>query len=301
MHAGVTIDTTWGTLPLTVQFSGWCDLPVEDWSWTLGDGTTEYTQDVSHTFDVPGTYDVTLKVVVAAGDTLVRQERRLVSILADTVWAEQVTMLSDDAVEVTIGATNHAYLNELTIPIEFAGDMDIDPLAVTWATAGCRTEGFGILQVAFNPAGSQVTLRLQSDGASALPPGSGAILKLTFELPGNISSGDINPITVHGYSSYVPSFEALFGSYEPEAVDGSITFLGCCLGMTGNIDGDLEQEINISDLIHLVTFMFQAGPEPPCMEEADVNGDGTVSPNIADLIDLVSFMFQDGPDPADCL
>jgi hypothetical protein len=34
--------------------------------------------------------------------------------------------------------------------------------------------------------------------------------------------------------------------------------------------------------------------------ETDVNGDGTCTPDIADLIYLVTYMFQDGPDLVPC-
>ena len=74
----------------------------------------------------------------------------------------------------------------------------------------------------------------------------------------------------------------------------------CCMGpMRGNIDMDPNDEITIADLIYMVTYMFQEGPEPPCMEEADIDGNG-VGPDIADLIHLVNYMFQEGPPPAMC-
>ncbi len=74
---------------------------------------------------------------------------------------------------------------------------------------------------------------------------------------------------------------------------------GSCCQIRGNIDSDGLGEINIADLIYLVAFMFQDGPEPACISEADINGDGS-DPNIADLIHLVGFMFQEGPAPAVC-
>jgi hypothetical protein len=52
---------------------------------------------------------------------------------------------------------------------------------------------------------------------------------------------------------------------------------------------------NIADLIYLVTYMFQDGPEPPIMESTDADGNDE-GPDIADLIYLVTYMFQDGPD-----
>ncbi len=75
----------------------------------------------------------------------------------------------------------------------------------------------------------------------------------------------------------------------------------CCIGIRGNVDNDSSDVIDISDLVHLVDFMFNGGPEPECMEEADINGDGGSTPiDIADLVHLVDYMFNEGPPPADC-
>jgi len=62
--------------------------------------------------------------------------------------------------------------------------------------------------------------------------------------------------------------------------------------------GDLDHnhDVDIADLIFLVTFMFQEGQEPNPHFTADINGDCT-GPDIADLIHLVSYMFQSGPEP----
>ncbi len=69
------------------------------------------------------------------------------------------------------------------------------------------------------------------------------------------------------------------------------------IGRCGDVDDNGEGP-NIADLIYLVTFMFQNGPEPPDMTPCDVNSSGG-DPDIADLIALVSYMFQDGP-PLNC-
>jgi hypothetical protein len=72
-----------------------------------------------------------------------------------------------------------------------------------------------------------------------------------------------------------------------------------CIGMRGNVDGDMLDEITISDLVYLVDFMFSDGPPPPNWNEADINGDGT-GPDISDLVHLVDYMFAGGPPPAEC-
>ena len=71
--------------------------------------------------------------------------------------------------------------------------------------------------------------------------------------------------------------------------------------MSKYINHNGEPDPDIADLIFMVSYMFQEGPEPPCKEEADINGDGLAEPDIADLIALVSFMFQNGTSPTQCL
>ncbi|HOP06438.1 MAG TPA: M14 family zinc carboxypeptidase [candidate division Zixibacteria bacterium] len=73
----------------------------------------------------------------------------------------------------------------------------------------------------------------------------------------------------------------------------------CCVGQTGNINGDAAGSIDITDLVYLVQYMFSGGPVVGCPISADVNGDNSIA-DITDLVDLVSYMFQDGPPPVDC-
>ena len=46
--------------------------------------------------------------------------------------------------------------------------------------------------------------------------------------------------------------------------------------------------------------MFQQGPEPSCMLEADVNASGSDLIAIDDLVYLIDYMFNSGPEPPDC-
>ncbi|MBU8932633.1 MAG: hypothetical protein KOO62_01370, partial [candidate division Zixibacteria bacterium] len=75
---------------------------------------------------------------------------------------------------------------------------------------------------------------------------------------------------------------------------------GCCNGdgLRGNVDYELPDEINIADLTYLVSYLFTGGPEPPCVEESDIDGNGEI--NIADLTYLVSYLFTGGPPPIVC-
>ena len=86
-----------------------------------------------------------------------------------------------------------------------------------------------------------------------------------------------------------------------------ITQSGCCVGIRGNIDGSSETPptdngIDISDLVYFVEYSFftPPGPEPVCLDEADVDGSGEI--DIEDIVYMVEFMFYtpSGPEPVEC-
>jgi hypothetical protein len=76
---------------------------------------------------------------------------------------------------------------------------------------------------------------------------------------------------------------------------------GCC-DIRGDINHNGSQP-DVSDLVYLVTYMFDGGSPPVCEDpvgsgyypEADINSDGSI-PNISDLVDLVTYMFMGCPD-----
>jgi hypothetical protein len=63
----------------------------------------------------------------------------------------------------------------------------------------------------------------------------------------------------------------------------------------GDIDGSGAGP-DIADLVYLVDYMFNGGPEPPAMTAANVDGEDGL--DIADLVYLVDFMFNAGPEPS---
>lgn len=77
--------------------------------------------------------------------------------------------------------------------------------------------------------------------------------------------------------------------------------LYCCEGIRGNVDGDENDEIDISDFVYLVDYVFNDGPRPPCVEEADIDASGDKNPiTEADYIYLRNYFFENGPPPPEC-
>ena len=76
----------------------------------------------------------------------------------------------------------------------------------------------------------------------------------------------------------------------------------CCLGDRGNFNGDINDEVDISDVVFLVDYMFNGGDPYPCFEEADIfpNDSPDGSLDISDLVAMIDYMFNNGPAPPPC-
>ncbi|MEA3296624.1 MAG: C10 family peptidase [candidate division Zixibacteria bacterium] len=293
-----TVDTTVDWLPIEVQFTGSSDLEVDSWTYDFGDGDSAFIQSPTHIFDTPGRFDVTLEI--QAGEINRSIERpKLIIAIADTIAAPDVGVAPDSSVEVVIYARNSAPVTEMRIPVVFYGDVNLT--LDTFMTEGCRTDYFEIVQqIHLNP-GYQATFKLQCTNSASAPelaPGVGPILKLLFSAPAQAVPGQSNPLDLSGYSSFQPMFYGSVIDYQPDINSGTILCASCCTGIRGNVDGDELDEITISDLIYLINYMFNEGPELTCWKEADVNA--SLEIEISDLIHLVNYMFNEGYPPLSC-
>lgn len=76
----------------------------------------------------------------------------------------------------------------------------------------------------------------------------------------------------------------------------------CCEGVTGNVDGDANEIVDIGDLTALIAFLFiPPNPVPECLAEANTDGDENGIVDIGDLTSLIAFLFIPPNTPlADC-
>ena len=298
-EVGIEPDAASGWAPLEVAFSGAAYQPVSSWTWDFGDGDSAYVAAPVHVYDAPGVFEARLDVVTSGGDTLAGAMPATVAVLADTLRADTVETWVTSDIESIISITNHVPLNVISIPVQFEGPLDLDPDSVSWSNEGCRTAAMGpAVRTHHDPLNKQMTFTVASE--TALPPGSGPVLKLCFRADSLSAPGDAADILLEGYDElHVPVFSGPYVEYTARAVNGAIVITECCQGMTGNIDGDQGNAIDIADLVWMVNYVFKDGPRPPCMAKTDVNGD-EAGPDIADLVQLVNYMFKDGPAPALC-
>jgi PKD repeat protein len=70
LSGSIDANSTFGAAPLTVGFRSLVSggVPSYQYSWKLGNGSTSFSPDPSHTYELPGTYQVSLQVKDAVGD-----------------------------------------------------------------------------------------------------------------------------------------------------------------------------------------------------------------------------------------
>jgi PKD repeat protein len=293
-------DTTVGWVPLEVDFTASSGLAVDSWTWDFGDGDSASIQNPTHVYDSRGRFDVTLEIE-AEGDVRNVSRPQYIAALADSLNGDSVQVELGEVVEVVISATNTLPLDELEIPVEYDGEIDLALAPDYWSTVGCRTENMDDQEVVhLDPFNKRMTFKLANQAGDDLPAGQGPVLKLYFEIDSPPSVNQATEIALDGYSTREPWFRSDILDYQPALTNPVVAYSSCCTGIRGNVDGDPSDEINISDLVYLSSYMFGGGPEPPCLKEANANGDIFEQVDIEDLVYLVSYMFSGGPAPVVC-
>jgi hypothetical protein len=74
----------------------------------------------------------------------------------------------------------------------------------------------------------------------------------------------------------------------------------CCVGTTGNVNADINDETDISDLTALVNHLFVDLLPLPCPAEANTDGDAEGDVDISDLNALVNHLFLTFDPLPDC-
>ena len=71
-----------------------------------------------------------------------------------------------------------------------------------------------------------------------------------------------------------------------------VTSGNCCVGLSGNVNGDPGDIVDIGDLTALIQYLFIPPNNPPaCDAEANANGDIEGTIDIGDLTALIQYLF----------
>ena len=64
-------------------------------------------------------------------------------------------------------------------------------------------------------------------------------------------------------------------------------------------DVNYTGEVELGDVVYLITYLYKSGPPPYSMTEADVNCSGVVE--LGDVVFLISYLYKNGPVPRCCI
>ena len=156
--AVLTSNTTSGITPLNISFNGSASTDPDGdaltYGWDFGDGTTAFGIAADKTFDVAGTYEVTLTVTDTEG---------LAS--SDTTTIIVTTLGVNVAPVAVISASTTSGLAPLSVSLDASGstDADGDALTYTWSFEdGTTATGVTVSQI-FEVGTSTVTLTVSDE------------------------------------------------------------------------------------------------------------------------------------------
>ena len=76
--------------------------------------------------------------------------------------------------------------------------------------------------------------------------------------------------------------------------EGAVTL--SATGQVGSVTAAADANVNVTDVIHLINYLFKGGPPPqPISACGDVQCDGNV--NVTDAIFMINYLFKGGPPP----
>ncbi len=285
-------DTTFGYVPLTVNFTGQSTKTVNSWDWDFGDGDVSSVQSPSHTYTAPGLFTVGLDIQTTEGPYATTRSQ-FIAAVADTIDGDSSTGAPGSSVRVDIYARNTIPTRQILIPFSWAGPLGLYFDSLT--TTGLRTDYFESKNlIHFDPFGGNATLSLTASTGSSnpdLPSDTGAVVSLYFSIPSDVSSGT-NPIAVGPYETYVPQYVTSRATYSPVAVSGVVSVCA----KAG--DADATGQLSISDVTYLIAYIFQGGPAPSPTSRGDADCNGDI--NISDATFLIAYIFQGGAAPCEC-
>lgn len=119
-------------------------------------------------------------------------------------------------------------------------------------------------------------------------------------VPVPLPAGSVQSVTIDNLSDDLTYYFAIravddAGNWSP--VSNNSSWSNCsCIGMTGNVDGDPYDAVNISDLSDLISYLFLGQGSVACPVEANVDGSPDGNLTVSDLNVLISYLFKASAD-----
>ncbi|MCP4704242.1 MAG: PKD domain-containing protein [candidate division Zixibacteria bacterium] len=284
-YATFNAENRFGEAPVITTFTGISGYDELTWDWDFGDEGTSLEQSPTHTYSIPGVYNVSIQADMEGGSFDDAKEG-YIWVHADTVKIDSVVAEGDSQIRVDISMRNFVPIQILEIPISWDGSFGMTLDSVS--TEGLRTNYLPLVEfTGVYTSERWATVVLNSLTQTDIQPGTGAVASLYFTVPSDISPGD-NPITISSYMQNSLSSITRKGTYQPESVDGNVKIC-----YSGEVDG--KEGVNVLDVVLLINYKYKGGPAPSPLEAGEINGIPPI--NILDIVYLINFIYKDGPAP----
>lgn len=289
--AGFSADVTYGTAPLTVQFTDESTLSTPTWSWDFGDGTGSSEQNPVHEYANPGAFDVSLTIQSPYGELTNLQQSYVVA-LGDTLRFGTDSAFAGQEVVSKVYLTNSQPLNEILLTFL----VPDTPLDITFdsVTFGTRTGYFEKRQyLTYAPGSNKFAINLIADyggGAPLLPPGSGEVARVYWNTDPWAVGGLTNPVDTTLETLQHMQLVSDKVTYVPVVYPGEIKTISVLRG-----DVNYDQKRNLSDVTGIIGYVYLGSSTPVSLATADVNNDHII--NLQDITALIGYIYLGGPPP----
>ena len=293
-----------GQAPLAVRFSDLSSGEIDVWNWDFGDGETSTSPDPVHVYENPGKYTVRLDVIAAGGRTATITKEDFISVqtpdFSMTIPDQIVTpgqkdvwfpVLADHKRPIQgfqVMATydpNFLVFKEYTLDFTKTQTLAPEFLEVnvfpTYVEVGCIFDFVGPFdgRVLGSSNGGRL-INLIFDVQEDAAVGARTVLRMLNNLE---ISRIFNIFTVNGFSVL------------PALGSSTITITDSLTEQFVRGDVDDNGEIQITDGISVLNYLFLGGAVPRCLDAADFDDDGSLV--LTDAISILNFLFLGGPAP----
>lgn len=222
----------------------------------------------------------------------------------DTLIIGTINITAPDAAVIPVSFFNDEPLTHIELTfIPGIGPVTID----SFSFIGSRLQDYAVKDaVLYGDAMSIFVIPFQSE--PDIPPGTGLLGKIylsysEFDAP-LFAFLDTITVVVNSIEHSTTFNSTDLNPFVPQFIPGSANIDGrCCVGIRGNVNGSVDNLVDILDLVRLISFLYiEIGQGVSCLHEANVNGSADGVIDITDLVLLINFLFIDfGLSPvADC-
>jgi hypothetical protein len=156
------------------------------------------------------------------------------------------------------------------------------------ATVDYATQSYDWTTVSKSPDASAVTYQLQISKDQTFAT-------VEINVPSLSTNTYNNAVPLTSSSTYYARVKATDAATNTSGFTTAHRFFTTQAFLCGDADG--SENVDISDAVYLIAYIFQGGPAPNPLESGDA--DCSTNVDISDAVFLIAYIFQGGPAPCE--